>query len=353
MKTKPTGGRKTSRLRCAVLGLAHDHVWSFVKHIPQAAQLVAAADPDPALRARFAKQTGCQQVFAGYEELLDQVKPDAAAIFTPTAHHADLVELCAASGIHTLVEKPMAATLEQADRMLLAARRAGTCLMINWPTAWSPTIHTARRLVREGRIGKVWQLTWRGGHAGPDEIGCSPQFQAFLFDKELNGAGAFNDYSGYGAGLCLLFLGGPPHSVVGMAGRLVKTHLPVDDNGILLLRYPHAICRLEMTWTEAVSGRPAHDIAVYGTEGTLVIGAEVWLYTRKKPEGTCVPLDDLPRGERDPFEYFARCVQKGEDPQGLCNPDLGRATQEIMEAGLRSATTGREIALPIEDHLFR
>jgi predicted dehydrogenase len=138
-----------------------------------------------------------------------------------------------------------------------------------------------------------------------------------------------------------------------MAGRLVKTHLPVDDNGILLLRYPQALCRLEMTWTEAVSGRPAHDIAVYGTEGTLVVGAEVWLYTRRKPEGACVPLDDLPRGEGDPFEYFARCIHRGEDPQGLCSPDLGRAAQEIMEAGLRSATSGREIALPIEDHLFR
>lgn len=340
-------------LRCAVLGLAHDHVWSFVRHAPAAAQIVAAADPDPALRSRLGKQTGLEHLYADYAELLDQAKPDAVAIFSATAYHADLVELCAARGVHALVEKPMAATLEQADRMLLAARRAGTRLMVNWPTAWSPTIHTALRLVREGRIGELWQLTWRGGHAGPDEIGCSPQFQAFLFDKELNGAGAFNDYSGYGAGLCLLFLGGPPHSVVGMAGRLVKTHLPVDDNGILLLRYPRALCRLEMTWTEAVSGRPAHDIVLYGTEGTLVIGAEVWLYTRRKPEGSCIPLDDLPRGERDPFEYFARCVQRGEDPQGLCSPDLSRAAQEIMEAGLRSVTSGREIALPIEDHLFR
>jgi len=341
------------RLRVAVLGLAHDHVWSCLKHVPQTTQLVAGADPDPALCGRFAKATGCQRVFEDYGRLLEEVHPDAALIFSATALHADLVEMCAALGVHALVEKPMAATLEQADRMLLAARRARTRLMVNWPTAWSPAIRTALRLAGEGRIGRIWQLTWRGGHAGPDEIGCSEQFQGFLFDKELNGAGAFNDYCGYGAGLCLLFLGGPPHSVVGMAGRLVKTHLPVDDNGILLLRYPQALCRLEMTWTEAVSGRPAHDIALYGTEGTLVMGAEVWLYTRRKPEGVCVPLDDLPRGERDPFEYFARCIHRGEDPQGLCSPDLGRAAQEIMEAGLRSATSGREIALPIEDHLFR
>ena len=52
------------------------------------------------------------------------------------AHHADVVELCVPRGIHVMVEKPMAATLEQADRMLTAARKAGTVLMVNWPTAW-------------------------------------------------------------------------------------------------------------------------------------------------------------------------------------------------------------------------
>ena len=106
-----------------------------------------------------------------------------------------------------MVEKPMAATLEQADRMLTAARKAGTVLMVNWPTAWNRGIRTAYRLVREGAIGQVWQLLWRGGHCGPDELGCSEQFCDFLFDKHLNGAGAFGDYGGYGASLCVLFLG--------------------------------------------------------------------------------------------------------------------------------------------------
>jgi hypothetical protein len=53
MKTKPTGSRKTSRLRCAVLGMAHDHLWSFVKHPPEAAQLVAGAEPGPGAARPF------------------------------------------------------------------------------------------------------------------------------------------------------------------------------------------------------------------------------------------------------------------------------------------------------------
>ena len=138
-----------------------------------------------------------------------------------------------------------------------------------------------------------------------------------------------------------------------MAGRLLKTHLPVDDNGILLLRYPRALCRLEMTWTEAVAHQPPHDLVVYGTEGTVVAGREVWRFTRQDQQGKSVPLDVLPRGEGGAVEYFLGCIRRGEDPQGVTNPDLSRQAQEIMEAGLRSAAAGMEVALPLEDLLFR
>lgn len=343
------------KIRVGVMGMAHDHLWTNLRQLKEVAgaELVGGADEDPALLEKFREQTGCKAVYEDYEALLDAEAPDAVFGFTATAHHAGVVELCAPRGVHVLVEKPMAATLEQADRMLTAARKAGTRLMVNWPTAWSRGLLTAHRLVQEGRIGQVWQITWRGGHCGPDELGCSESFCGFLFDRYLNGAGAFNDYGGYGASMCMLFLGSP-HTVVGMAGRLLKTHLPVDDNGVMLLRYPHALCRLEMTWTEAVAHKPPHDVVIYGTEGTLISGREaVQLYTRENKEGEDVPLDDLPEGRRHAPEYFVACIQEGVDPEGLTNPDLSRGAQEIMEAGLMSATTGVAVSLPVEGHLFR
>jgi hypothetical protein len=112
-----------------------------------------------------------------------------------------------------------------------------------------------------------------------------------------------------------------------MAGRLLKTHLAVDDNGIMLLRYPHVLCRLEMTWTEAVAHRPPHDLVVYGSEGTVVAGQEVWLDTRRQPEGRRVPPDPLPRSQTGALEHFVGCVRRGEDPAGMTSPDLSRQAQ--------------------------
>lgn len=341
-------------LRVAVLGMAHDHLWTNLDQLKEVAgaELVAGADADHRLLEQFKRETGCDTTYDDYEALLDEVKPDAVFAFCATADHADVVEMCAPRGIHVMVEKPMAATLEQADRMLVATRKHGTRLMVNWPTAWSRSLRTAKRLVDEGAIGDLWQLTWRGGHSGPDELGCSEHFCSFLFDPDLNGAGAFNDYGGYGSSMCVWFLGSPS-SVVGVAGRLLKRHLPVDDNGMMILRYPHAMCRLEMTWTEAVAHKPPHDVVLYGTEGTLIAGKEVTLYTREDEEGTVIDLDALPKGQANGPEYFVACLKEGIDPDGLPNPDLSRDAQEIMEAGLLSAVNGMTVSLPVEHHLFR
>ena len=343
------------KLRIAVLGMAHDHLWGNLKSLAaqEDAELVAGADYNPVLQKQFTEKTGCGKIYDNYEELLDKESPDAVYGFSATALHAELVELCAERGLHVMVEKPMAGTLEQASRMLTAARKAGTLLMINWPTAWSQVYRTAYRLTQEGAIGKLWQITWRGGHCGPDELGCSDEFCEFLFDADLNGAGAFNDYSGYGSSLCALFMGGIPSSVMGMAGRLVKTYLPVDDNGMIIMRYPNALCRLEMTWTEAVPHTPPHDLVVYGTEGTIVAGRELMLYTRDDKDGTSVDLDPLPEHQQNSAEQFVHCIRSGEPPQFQTCPDLSYQAQQIMEAGLRSATSGMEISLPLEDHLFR
>lgn len=343
------------KLRVAVLGMAHDHLWTNVKQLDAlaGAELVAGADENAELREEFVQKTGCKAVYDDYATLLDKEKPDAVFAFTATAHHAQVVELCAPRGIHVMVEKPMAATLEQADRMLTAARKHKIKLMINWPTAWNKGLRTAYRLVNEGAVGQMWQLLWRGGHCGPDELGCSKHFCDFLFDKHLNGAGAFNDYGGYGASMCVLFLG-RPHEVVGVAGRLLKTHLPVDDNGMMILRYPQAMCRLEMTWTEAVPHKPPHDVMIYGTEGTIVAGGNsVMLYTRDNKDGESVPVDDLPSGQTNGPEHFIECIQTDTEPAFVTNADLSRHAQEVMEAGLISATSGSAVSLPVEDHLFR
>ena len=109
-----------------------------------------------------------------------------------------------------MVEKPMAADLAGAERLLAAARAARLPLMINWPTAWRAPLRHGLALVRCGAVGEPVQLSHRGGHAGPKEFGCSPQFVDWLYDPARNGGGALVDYCGYGASCAARSSGGPP-----------------------------------------------------------------------------------------------------------------------------------------------
>ena len=69
--------------------------------------------------------------------------------------------------VHMLVEKPFAATLAEADRMIAAARKARRLLAINWPLRWVPGLVTAHRLIGEGRIGALQEFHHYGGNRGP------------------------------------------------------------------------------------------------------------------------------------------------------------------------------------------
>ena len=84
-----------------------------------------------------------------------------------TARHADWTEQVAAFGTHLLVEKPFAASLAEADRMIAAVAEDGQELAINWPLRWSPPHVTAKRLIDEGVIGEVTEVHYYDGNRGP------------------------------------------------------------------------------------------------------------------------------------------------------------------------------------------
>jgi len=342
------------KTRVGVLGLVHDHVWSQLSILRdmENAELVGAADPNKPLLAKFRERTGIDNTYTDYEELLDSEQLDAVLAYGTNRSTGDLVELAAGRGLHVMSEKPMASGLDVADRMLVAARKAGVLLMVNWPIAWSAGTNHAYRLAQEGAIGRLWQLKWRGGHCGPKELGCDPYFYNWLYDPVENGAGALFDYLGYGASLARLFIG-MPCQVIAIAGRLVKQYIPVDDNAIVALQYHNANAVIETTWTEPIAHKPPHDLILYGTEGVMVAGSrQVTVYSKANPDGQVIepPALDYPR--RSGPEYFIHCIQNGQPIEGVCSPENSHDAQQIMEAARLSVLTGQRIDLPLVDHLY-
>ena len=121
-------------------------------------RLVAAADPQPVARARFASDFGAT-AYGGVEALCADPAVELVYVATPHQWHAEHVAIAAAAGKHVLVEKPMALTLAQCDAMIDATERAGVHLIVGHSHSFNRPILEARALIDSGRYGAVRMLT--------------------------------------------------------------------------------------------------------------------------------------------------------------------------------------------------
>jgi predicted dehydrogenase len=333
--------------RVGVAKLVHDHVWGELKRwqaLPNV-QVVAAGDVHQRQRDRIQKEFGVPKVYDTWEAMLAAEDLDIVQIAAENSLHAEITEAAAAKGCHVLTEKPMAARLSQAERMIRATERAGVQLMVNWPNAWSPAWQEFERLLLDGAVGPITYLKYRSAHNGPREIGCDPEFWEWLYDGERNGAGAYMDYCCYAADLCARVLG-LPQQVMGMRGIFAKDYPLPDDNAMVVMRYPHAFGVAEASWTQTVGYATPNPLA-YGTGGSLAIDHGSLLLQRpgKEVETITPPPTAAPR--RSAPEYFIHCLETGEPVEGYCSARVSRDAQEILEAGLRSADSGAFVTLPV------
>ncbi len=341
----------TKKLRIGVMGMSHDHIWGNLKELNASplGELVAAADPNAPLREKVQAEYGCPQVFASEEEMLDKVALDAVYVYGDNATGVELVEMAAAHGLHAMVEKPMAADLDGADRMLAAARSAGTLLMINWPFTWWPPLQKAMAMAQGGEIGQLFSVKYRAAHCGPKELGCSPFFYNWLYDADLNGAGAYMDYCCYGAALARYLLG-QPSRVTATIAHLLKDSITLDDNAILVMQWPRAVAVSEASWTQ-IGHLTSYVTAIYGSEGTLVIEpgaqARVLLATREHDAGVPVDVPPAPVEMENATVFFLSHIVQGKPIEGMCSAEVSRDAQEILEAGLISAGEGVAVSLPL------
>lgn len=332
---------KTYRL--GVAGLVHDHVWSELKCWIDTGkvELVAAADPNKPLQERITNEFGVSRVFDDAESMFENCDLDVLQICTSNAAGADVVEQAAARGIHCVIEKPLAATLEQADRIVKAADDGGITLFVNWPFRWRPANPQAWKLIADGAIGHVFNARVRMAHKGPREFGCSDYFCDWLYDPSQNGAGALVDYCSYGA-VALRHLFGMPNAVQGVMGRLTKEDINVEDNATITLLYDKRIATAEASWSQIPS---YHDSVYMGTTGTLwTEEGTIWI-AHEDGKKTEIPVEPLTEGDRNGPEAFLTCLETGRTPEDVCSAAICRDAQEILQAGLQAAETGQRVLI--------
>lgn len=333
-------------LKVGVAGLTHDHANSIMQQYKRGEVIILGiAESNEELIARYKKQYQVPDslFYKSLADLLAHTKPDVVLAYNAISEHIDVVEACAPKGISVMVEKPLATTVKQAERMAALARQYKIQLLTNYETTWYASNQQLYTMVKDRHIGEIRKMVVHDGHWGPKEIGCSKEFLEWLTDPVKNGGGALMDFGCYGANLMTWLMGGKAPIAVTAITRHIKPDLypNVDDDATILLEYQNATGIIEASWNWPYGIK---DLEVFGKTGYLHALNGNTLQERMKTTYDAVEVK--PAEYKDNLVYLASVlrgtIKPGDDLSSLENNMI---VVRILEAARKSAKEGKRIEL--------
>lgn len=341
-----------SPIRLAIIGLDHDAVGDFISRarVRQDVQLVGIVESNRALITSYSRlfNFNTNSFYPDLARLTAGTDVQAAAIFTRTCDHRDVVEWCATHKIDVLLEKPLAVNLNDALAMAAAVKGGGIQIMVDYETSWYPSMATAYTIAHDQRaVGELRRIMVTAGDQGPKDAGCSDVFLAWLTDPALSGGGALTDFGCYGADLITWFMANQrPKTVLAQSVNLKPDIYPrVEDEGTIVLTYTNAEGIIQASWNLPFSER---SLQIYGTAG-YVFAPEMDL-VRFRLAGTSESELQLQNSESgissDDISYLVAVVRGEVKPSGPWSLEVSLIATEILDAARKSAELHRPIPLP-------
>ena len=219
----------------AILGFAHGHVAKYIEKWEEEADLAvnikAGWDHDADRLEKFAGKHGFT-AYRDIHELLDSESVGAVVIAAETSMHADLVESAADAGKKIVLQKPMALTMQEADRIVDAVRRNDVGFTMAWQMRVDEQNIRIKELIDKGVIGRVFMVRRRHGLS----VCLKPAFaDSWHMDPEAN-RDIWADDSAHPIDF-VNWLFGKPKSVTAEIVSLHDERMPMD-NGVAIFRYP-------------------------------------------------------------------------------------------------------------------
>ncbi len=346
-------------VKVGMLGFAHGHVHAYCTQWRDRPELgvsvVSAWDHDAARLQQMADAFGLRPV-ADLSALLADPAIEAVVMGAETSMHADLVEQAAAAGKAIVVQKPIALTLPQADRIVAAVAGHGVPFTVAWQMRADPQNLKIKELIDSGVLGKLCMVRRRhslGTHlwAGfADTWHNSPEYNRDIWADDSSHPIDF-----------IQWLLGVPETVTAELDTIVDPRVP-NDNGIAVFRYPGGpIAEVVCSFTCAAHENTTEVVAEKGTiiqnygdgpscgvprpEGACglkwyLVETGAWVYS-----DIASPPDHGPRiaGLAEPLAQFLR----GERPP-IATAEEGRTSLRMVLACYVSSREGRRVRIDEE-----
>lgn len=222
-------------MKVGILGFAHGHVNGYceewARHPEYGVSVAAGWDHDPK-RLQEACARFDLDAHEGVGSLLDRTDIQAVVIASETSLHAELVELAASKGKAIVLQKPIALTDAEAERIVEAVKRFEVPFTMAWQMRVDPQNMQMKELLESGELGKVFSVRRRHGLG----VGLHADFaNSWHVDPKYN-RDIWADDSSHPIDF-LHWLLGEPESVTAEVESLYNPSIPMD-NGVAIFRYP-------------------------------------------------------------------------------------------------------------------
>jgi UDP-N-acetylglucosamine 3-dehydrogenase len=311
-------------VRVGVIGVGawgknHVRVFSELKE----ASLVGIVDRDVQRVKSYAQKFNTTH-YTNAEELLQQEDVDAVTICTPTVTHADLALQAIEAGKHLLLEKPMTDTVQQAQRVIDAAKSANTTLMVGFVERFNPSVETAAKIIDEEKVGEL-------------VLGSARRLGPFVPGRVAD-IGIIKDMAIHDIDIARFLAKQDATSVYAIAGQLYHKY---EDYANLVIRFnDKPTFFLECNW---LTPHKMRGLNITGSQGVIsldYISQEVTLGTSQRVQKSTTQWDEPLKHE---LSHFVKCVAENKNPS--TSGSDGLEALRIAEAALKSARTKRIIYL--------
>ncbi len=343
--------------------MAHDRIFGFgligagaistmhatvIRDLPDARLVGVTALPYEAAWA-FAEERGAR-AYRSIDEMLEDPEIDVVAIGTPSGLHPEQAEACARAGRHVLCEKPLAITLEGADRAIRAAEEAGVKLAVVSQRRFDPPCLALRKGIEDGVFGRIVLVN------GIVRYYRDPSYyttSSWRGTWALDGGGALINQGIHTVDLVRWF-GGPVATVTGFA-RTLSHSIEVEDTVSAALEFASGAVGAIQSTTAAAPGLYL-TVEVLGDRGSAVLqDSEIVFWNTLDGQGP-PPLEGPKTGSgtRDPmaFSHAGHLSQFRdlldaiiEDRPPRVDGWEGRRTLEVVLAVYESSRTGAPVRL--------
>jgi predicted dehydrogenase len=345
------------RTKVAILGagfISDIHLECYHRFIPEA-EVVAVYARNAEKAKDFAAKHHIGKWYTDVDALINESGCEIIDICLPNFLHADACIKAAKAGKHIIIEKPLAVTLEEADAMIDACKKAGVKLMYAEELCFAPKYERVRHLVKEGAVGEVYMLKQSEKHSGPHTD--------WFYDVNLAGGGVLMDMGCHAMEWFRWMLGNAKAKSVyaSMSTVYHKERTKGEDNSIVIIEFENGVTAVaENSW--AKHGGMDDRSEVHGTGG--VIYADLFMgnsaisyskhgygYAMEKADTTVgwsftVFEEAFNQGYPHELQHFVDCVRNNKEP--LVTGEDGRVVLEILYAAYASAGQGKKIMLPFK-----